>query len=111
MAKVRIEFAAVVGSGDFPVDMFRYDFCSPATESDSYGAGQGDTLAGCGLRVVVVKRIIAPDVVGGSWTPDRWRSFGWSLVVSNPGFRSMEDARRAGEGAKSLSDSRMKAGK
>lgn len=101
MAKVRIEFAAVVGAGDFPVDMFRYDFCCPATEADSYCVVEPNrnTEAGAGLRVVVVKRIIAPDVVAGGWTPDRWRSFGWELVTGiGKGYQYEDEARRRGTG-------------
>lgn len=30
-----IVYAKVMGSGEFPIDMLRYDCCSPATEEDS----------------------------------------------------------------------------
>jgi hypothetical protein len=100
MAKSRIEFVAVVGSGNFPWDGLRYDFSSPASELDTHniiGPERGSD-AWLETRVVVVKRIVARDVVGGDWTPARWESFGWRMVFGGTknGFDNEHDARRAG---------------
>jgi len=108
MAKARIEYAAVVGTGQFPFDMLRYDFCSPASESkdcSQLGRLTDPTLSDKAtaeefikIRVVVVKRVFA-DCVGGDWTPARWQSFGWELVagMGRRRFEYEDDARRAGE--------------
>lgn len=66
----------VRGSGQFPTDMLRYDSCWPA---DPVSAGH---IAGhimddsAGRRDVVLCSINPRSLL----TPDRWRSFGWTIV-------------------------------
>lgn len=65
-----IEFA-VVGAGDFPTDMLRYDKCWPASEHNSLLVGGfGDT------RRVELRGLKMP-------TDARWRSFNWKVVAVN----------------------------
>lgn len=94
----RIEYAAVVGRFHFPWDMLRYDFCSPASEgrdsaklerhNDVTNKAHGD------VYVIVVKRW----AVAGRFTPERWESFGWHMILNGltPFYSEME-AREAGE--------------
>jgi hypothetical protein len=65
---------AVVGSGQFPIDMLRRDGCFPETESDS------SVLQDRDRRTVV---LIAHHQYK-TWVPtfDRWRSFGWSVMTT-----------------------------
>jgi hypothetical protein len=87
--ELKKEFAVVVGSGPFPFDMLRYDACFPGDESNSRELGHGHYNHN---RVVVVAKYTQQP---GNWTPDRWKSFGWTLIVpSRRGFQSIEDARQ-----------------
>jgi hypothetical protein len=61
-------FFAVVGSGDFPHDMLRYDKCWPASEGASRLIGETGRL-----RRVEMKGLREP-------TARRWYSFGWSVI-------------------------------
>ena len=67
---------SVTGSGQFPVDMLRYDRCSPLTETDS-----AKIIAS--MEHGPDRREIAVTHFGTSagWAPtyDRWRSFGWTV--------------------------------
>jgi hypothetical protein len=71
----------VEGSGEFPVDMLRYDSAWPSSESDSYRIsahyGMPDAKA-CERRKVELK------AYGWHkrWEPNqaRWRSFGWNVT-------------------------------
>jgi hypothetical protein len=65
----------VEGSGNFPVDMLRYDICWPATEGDSHQVAtpEGVSEASRTSRVVTLKGLKAPTLA-------RWRSFGWMVV-------------------------------
>lgn len=65
-------FAVVRGSGDFPVDMLRYDACFPATEHMSHVI---QNRIDC--RHVIVARYTGQP---GNWTPLRWRSFTWTFL-------------------------------
>jgi hypothetical protein len=58
----------VVGRGDFPIDMLRYDECKFATDADETAAGIGYIS---GRRsVTVISETKRP-------TPARWESYGW----------------------------------
>ena len=67
--------ARVEGSGDFPVDMLRYDSCWPDTSDDVAFMGTMH-YSSRGKRALVVA-CYSPYV---SWpfTDKRWLSFGWS---------------------------------
>ena len=91
MANNKVAYAKVMGSGEFPLDMFRYDSCSPATEHDASivrstikQVFRGDNLifsyenSNEGNWVVFVKKILLErrrknDSV---FTAERWISFG-----------------------------------
>jgi len=70
----------VIGRGDFPVDMLRYDMAYPA-DSESASALIFDHLKGEAayhdfrqtMRIVTLKSLRAP-------TEARWRSFRWAVV-------------------------------
>lgn len=68
-------FFLVRGSGDFPVDMLRYDACCPATEADSYMLERRD------LRAILMRRF-SPD--GRPGNEARWKSFGWEAFGWSP---------------------------
>jgi hypothetical protein len=77
-----ILYAIIRGSGPFPVDMLRYDNCSPATESDSGSIVM--TFQGWDSWEICVKRINYRGRVN-SFTLGRWNSFGCSLeMVDSP---------------------------
>lgn len=90
----KVRYAAAIGLGEFPWDMLRYDFCTPATEHDSGLLVYRDEEF---VRMIVLKRWD----VAGRWTPDRWNSFRWSLIVGTGGlgggFATEEEARRMGQ--------------
>lgn len=72
----REEFS-VTGTFQFPVDMLRYDACFPADETQS--AYIESTRHAPALPVTVrlaryTRRDMAPV------TPDRWKSFGWTVL-------------------------------
>jgi hypothetical protein len=69
---------AVVGDGNFPHDMLRYDHCWPATESDATRMDYASNSA----VPREVRRIELRGLTGP--TPARWRSFGWKVVAINP---------------------------
>ena len=59
----------VQGRGNFPLDMLRYDSCWPADTASAMSIGRSDpadtiTLLTWGVGI----------------TPDRWRSFGWTVT-------------------------------
>lgn len=62
----------VTGSGEFPIDMLRYDVCVPATGTDA------SSIEREGHRVVKLRRFYP---VGGRATPEdaRWLSWGWRV--------------------------------
>jgi len=109
MKPPKLEYAVVVGSGAFPWDMLRYDFCSPATEADDAHALERIEWAAVmekeepfPFRAVVLKRW----KVAGDWTPARWKSQGWDMLGVFPEY-SLEEARRKGlEAVKRLEDRR-----
>lgn len=79
-------FAEITGSGGFPIDMLRYDNCTPAKEEDARIIERindpmigSPMFSGMGREWTVhVKKF--SDIKGhGYWTPERWRSFGCTL--------------------------------
>lgn len=64
---------AVEGSGDFPIDMLRYDGAFPATERDSYKISEFDHR-----RVELEAWADGPSTRVP--TEDRWKSFLWKVV-------------------------------
>ena len=81
-------FAVVMGTGEFPYDMLRYDSCHPWRETDSSAMRndlfdpQAEISAGQETRWVVVVREHVDSAP--RWTPGRWKSMGWTLVESTP---------------------------
>jgi hypothetical protein len=62
----------VVGSGEFPIDMLRYDSCCPNEEGDSHRMGWSEQK-----RIVALRRF-APEDCAPS---ERWdRGFHWKPV-------------------------------
>lgn len=65
------------GRGTFPIDMLRYDRCSPRTGQDStkithsvrYGGNSGPWE----IELVTERRSV---------TVDRWASFGWQVTTA-----------------------------
>ena len=82
MGSTELEYGAV-GSGEFPVDMLRYDRCWPAEEAGSYELARD---AAAPRRMVLLHSHQQP-------TEARWLSFGWRVVgvavggVAAPGER------------------------
>lgn len=64
----------VEGSGTFPHDMLRYDWCVPASEHDSAVMGDHDSAR----RRVELTRL-ANDKKSEP-TRGRWASFGWRVL-------------------------------
>lgn len=69
-------YAVVVGRGEIPFDMLRYDCCFPDSSDDASTMGNSSR---CPDRPRVM--IIAKYRKMGNFTPDRWKSFGWSCVT------------------------------
>lgn len=74
----RYEFK-VVGYGQFPVDMLRYDACWPKDEgNDSFNIGASwDRFSKATTREITLIGVKQP-------TEARWKSFGWKV---KDGFR------------------------
>lgn len=67
----------VSGSGDFPMDMLRYDACWPETPHEITHEGRREvTVIGYCRTTPCFKRTGQP---GEYPTFDRWRSFMWSV--------------------------------
>jgi hypothetical protein len=66
----------VTGGGAFPIDMLRYDQCSPYSETDSH-------MIEDSIREMTGRRTIT--LIGrnskGEPTPGRWDSFNWKVRV------------------------------
>ena len=87
----KTEYIAVIGIGEFPADMLRYDGASPAEETDS------DAMATDYVkrRLVVLKRC---GHERPTWNRQRWKSFGWECVLNGDRpFYNDSEARRAGQ--------------
>jgi len=85
--------AVVTGTGQFPVDMLRYDSCWPASEVDS--GIIASTLCSYGSWRVHVRRRPLEKKKNPIeyWTKARWESFGvkietcdGSFIVDTPSF-------------------------
>lgn len=79
MKKTTIHFT-VKGRGAFPIDMLRYDRCTPASETDSFVIRRSYESGGREFSVRIQR-----DGVGRSWKPcvERWRSFNWEVVENS----------------------------
>jgi hypothetical protein len=75
--RVQIERFTVVGRGEFPYDMLRYDSCCPDRSEDASAMRDG-----VGQRQVQLRRYA---VNSGGPTVERWQSFGWSVVKNDYG--------------------------
>lgn len=67
----------VEGSGEFPVDMLRYDRCCPDTGGDVMGVIGRTSLP---RRVRLLRFSIAGDKAEAA----RWKSFGWTVLSEEP---------------------------
>jgi hypothetical protein len=68
----RYEFT-VVGRGQFPVDMLRYDACWPKREAeDSISISASFAIHAHGTEEITLIGVKAP-------TEARWESFGWKV--------------------------------
>jgi hypothetical protein len=74
-----IRYAVVAGVVGFPIDMLRYDECSPATEHDSAKICQ--SLAGTGRLEIGIRYM--GHGAGHGLTAGRWKSFGWEILEMN----------------------------
>lgn len=77
----------VIGDGEFPLDMLRYDGCYPQHETDT------TKMSESGLREVTLHKTLNwahPKV----WSPTvgRWNSFGWAVLGELPRWRFTEGA-------------------
>ena len=86
----KTEYIAVIGIGEFPADMLRYDGASPAEEVDSHAMAPEYGKS----RMVVVKRC---GHERPQWNRQRWKTFTWECVLDRDRpFYNVHDARRAG---------------
>lgn len=67
----------VRGSGQFPLDMLRYDACVPDRQEDVFSVAPVTIHD----RTVQLRRYAMTDAPA---TSDRWRSFGWTVVSEEP---------------------------
>lgn len=72
-ARSRTRFT-VKGRYPFPMDMLRYDSCWPSTGESVAAIHNSITRQGDREQTVT----LLTDMVG--ITPDRWRSFGWTVT-------------------------------
>jgi hypothetical protein len=95
--KVTATQFTVIGRGEFPLDMLRYDGCYPQCETDTA------IMRKDGSREVTLHKTFnwygADDVAGvvaelASWSPTvgRWNSFGWAVLDELPRWRFTEGA-------------------
>lgn len=86
----RVVYGMVMGSGEFPLDMLRYDSCSPAKESDS--SLIASTFRNYDKWTIFVKRILLErrkkdDKI---FTTGRWESFGCKITeVDSPNHQQL----------------------
>lgn len=72
----------------FPIDMLRYDRCTPATESDSHSIEDSfdsrDVRGPIGKREVGISKYSEHKDWDKAFTTDRWKSFGCTLKKPLP---------------------------
>lgn len=77
-----VHYAAVSGRSSFPVDMLRYDDAAPLNfsfvESDS-GRVTCEIDPAFGFDELIVATVSDTKRWPPAWTPERWRSFMWSI--------------------------------
>jgi hypothetical protein len=69
----------VAGSGRFPLDMLRYDQCTPRTGGDAsaiYGSDDGMEFRVVNLYMYSAAGAIRPEIA-------RWESFGWYVLTTD----------------------------
>lgn len=75
-----VSYAIVKGTGQFPVDMLRYDSCRPVnfvlTEQYSGMRAVVRTEMGYGTDLIVAR---CDERAHPRWTPARWSSFLWQI--------------------------------
>jgi hypothetical protein len=78
MAKIYRTTFVVVGTFHFPIDMLRYDRCTPDSETDSLAIGRTYQDAGTDEPVRITVRHESTD---RNWQPTvgRWESFRWAV--------------------------------
>jgi hypothetical protein len=76
----KIIYAKITGTGHFPVDMLRYDLCSPATEEDSHLIENTFNIYAKNW-VIFVKRPLLErrKKTDQVFTYGRWQSFGCQI--------------------------------
>lgn len=74
-----MRYAIIVGSGPFPIDMLRYDCCSPATEEDSH-------LIEKSMNDYKRWEICVISNLKRKWTSGRWHSFSCSIFPMGDGW-------------------------
>lgn len=74
-------FFLVRGSGDFPIDMLRYDSCHPYREWDS------NTLKRQEKRIILMRRFSPEKHSEGNEA--RWRSMGWEAFGWTPDVKKL----------------------
>lgn len=89
MPRAFIREFRVVGRGDFPMDMLRYDSCWPK-DSESASEMHFDFLKGEAAYHAWREqlRLVSLRTVSNQPTPARWQSMGW-IVVNEHQFGGM----------------------
>lgn len=75
-----IQYATVRGRGEFPLDMLRYDRCSPESETDSYNIAKTFSNPLDRWEIQVVRKVTSKS---DKWTVARWQSFGVEIIPSD----------------------------
>lgn len=74
MSAMYVHIYEVIGRGEFPLDMLRYDTSHPARQEDVVALKERDPVVP--IRLVCKSH--------AQWTPTkaRWESFGWKVLNS-----------------------------
>lgn len=75
MAKGPVKQFEVMGNGDFPFDMLRYDACWPVDSQSAAELDYGDGLEDHRR----IRRVKLYSINSSAPTIDRWKSFLWSV--------------------------------
>lgn len=81
VAKVTLYTFKATGKGDFPVDMLRYDRCTPKGQEDAFQLTRAMHGGPWAEQTVTLMGYHEP-------TADRWASFGWT--ISEPTSEKMD---------------------